>query len=86
MEDGAGGGDDPFGGVLHGSWVAAGPVGDVAEAVGGGGELGGVAEDVYMDRSGSSRRCEEMTPRSRNASFIWLRRDCISWLDVRHGQ
>jgi hypothetical protein len=27
-----------------------------------------------------------MTPRSRNASFIWLRRDCISWLDVRHGQ
>lgn len=46
LEESSRGGDDPVGALADLGGVAAGPVGDIAEAVGAGGETGRLAEDV----------------------------------------
>jgi hypothetical protein len=46
LEEVAGGGDDPVGGVADRFGVAARPVRDVAKAVAGGGQPGRLTEDV----------------------------------------
>jgi hypothetical protein len=49
----------PIGGLLDLGGDTAGPVGDVAEAVGTRDQPGGATDDVYVDRPGSARRGEE---------------------------